>query len=278
MSLADQLLRIGPLTIPVWLVASATGLAIVAIAQRTIWRADRESWSTANDAALSAVLVGFAVWKLTPAVTRIEQIVEAPARLLYYPGGTAGLVAGLLTGIGVGAVVYLRKASGRRARVAIHGAVLLSGAALGFGIASLVPSRAGEPAAIPDFVFLSGYERSLDASKPTVITAWATWCGPCTAQMPEIDRFYANHGEEVNVVTLNLTGTEPSIEAVRGYLGDSGHLFPVALDSSGETARALGITATPTTVVFDAAGRERVRRVGAVNADWFARRVLPLRR
>ncbi len=278
MALADQLLRIGPLNIPVWLVAGAMGLAIVGILQRTIWRTHRDSWAAANDIALSGVLAGFTVWKLTPLVTRFDQIAEAPSRLLYYPGGTPGIVAGLIIGVAVGAFVHLRRGDGRARGVQVHTAIIVLGAALGFGIASIVPAGDDGQDAVPEFTWLPGYEQSIDASKPTVVTAWATWCGPCTAQMPEIERFSLDHGADVNIVTLNLTATEPSVEAVRAYLEGSGHRFPVALDSSGRVVEALGISATPTTVVFDAAGRERVRRVGAVNADWFARRVLPLRR
>lgn len=278
MALADQLLRIGPLNIPVWLVAGAVGLAIVAVVQRTVWRSDRDSWSAANDVALSGGLAGFVVWKLTPLVTRFDQIAEAPSRLLYYPGGTPGIVAGFVIGVAVATFVHLRRGTERARRTLIHVAVLVLSAAVAIGVASVVPARGDGSDAVPEFTWLSGYEQTMDASKPTVVTAWATWCGPCTAQMPEIERFYLDHGAEVNLVTLNLTATEPSVDAVRSYLEGSGHRFPVALDSSGRAVEALGINATPTTVVFDASGRERVRRVGAVNADWFARRVLPLRR
>lgn len=278
MALADQLLRIGPLNIPVWLVAGVVGLGIVAVLQRTVWRDERDAWSAANDVALSGVLFGFLVWKLTPLVTRFDQIVEAPSRLLYYPGGTPGMVAGLIVGVAVGAFMHLRRGADGVIRVRIHLAVLVLGSAVGIGVAAVVPAGGERSPVLPELTWLSGYEQTMDASKPTVVTAWATWCGPCTAQMPEIERFYLDHGAEVNLVTLNLTATEPSVDTVRAYLTDSGHRFPVALDPTGRVVEALDITATPTTVVFDAEGRQRVRRVGAVNADWFARRVLPLRR
>ncbi|MFW5685345.1 MAG: TlpA family protein disulfide reductase [Spirochaetota bacterium] len=50
----------------------------------------------------------------------------------------------------------------------------------------------------------------------------------------------------------------------------------MALDERGTLGRSLEVRSTPTTVVFDGAGREVARRSGAVNAEWLTRRVLPL--
>jgi len=52
--------------------------------------------------------------------------------------------------------------------------------------------------------------------------------------------------------------------------------LPVILDTTDAIRGSVGVTATPTTVIFDSTGTERSRRTGAVTAAWIERRVLPL--
>ncbi|MFW6291978.1 MAG: TlpA family protein disulfide reductase [Spirochaetota bacterium] len=276
--LAEQVLRIGPLNLPYWILAVAAALLVVAVLDRTVFRADHDTWSATADALLSGLLAGFVVWKLMPLVTRFSQIRELPSRLLYYPGGIPGVVAGLVVGLAITAYSLVRRDVPRDRRTLLHLAMPVSAAGLGVLALALVPVEHEPFTDLEALEYLPGYEISPDESRATVVTVWATWCGPCTAQMPEVERFYRQHGSNVNLIALNLTGTEQSTEVVDSYLEASGLTFPVALERTGTTAASLGIESTPTTIVFDAQGRERARRTGAVNADWLARRVLPFGR
>jgi thiol-disulfide isomerase/thioredoxin len=278
MSLADQIIAVGPLSIPVWLPGVLAGIAAAMILQRALFRASRETWAKTNDALLWGVIVGLLIWKLTPLATRLPEIRELPSRLLYYPGGTLGVAAGALVAASTVFAVLLRGGVRARPLVAMHALLPIALGGLGWLVTIVIPAGESVHHQLDDVSYLSGYEAAIDREQPTVITAWATWCGPCTAQMPEIDRFYDEHGSDVNVVALNLTSTEPSTEEVRDYLDRHGLEFPVAVDETGAVSDRFGVTSTPTTVVLDAAGRERARRVGAVNRDWLSRRVLPLRR
>lgn len=283
--LSDRTLSVGPVNLPLWLLGVLAALVVAAVLQRTLWKRSKPVWSITNDALLSALLAGIVVWKLTPLLTRFEEIAAAPARLLYYAGGTPGLVAGVLAASVVGGLSVWRRLSAAEDQerpgvgaVLAHLAVPLVAAGVGYLAFALVPTPGTPLAELPGYDYLPGYEEQIDSGLPTVVTVWATWCGPCTAQMPEVDRFYDRHGEEVNLVALNLTATEGSLDTVRAYLEESSLGFPVALDADGSVAAALEVRSTPTTVVFDARGVERVRRVGAVNADWLSRRVLPFGR
>ncbi|MFW5690106.1 MAG: hypothetical protein ACOC1U_11095, partial [Spirochaetota bacterium] len=108
MSFAETVLRLGPFNVPLWLVGVLVGLGLTVLVQRTLLRAYRRVWSAANDTLSNAVIVGFLVWKLTPLVTRFDEIAAAPARLLYYPGGTVGLVSGVAAGALVGLLSLVR--------------------------------------------------------------------------------------------------------------------------------------------------------------------------
>ena len=213
-----------------------------------------------------------------PLITRFAEIRELPSRLLYYPGGNTGLVAGLVVGLGITGYGLIRRDVPRNLRTLFHLAMPPVAAGAAMLVFALVPVEHERFTSIEEFEYLPGYELSMKGDRPSVVTAWATWCGPCTAQMPEVERFYRDQGSSVNLVALNLTRTERSTEVVHEYLETSALTFPVALDRSGRIAAALEIVSTPTTIVFDAQGRERARRAGAVNADWLARRVLPFGR
>ena len=104
------------------------------------------------------------------------------------------------------------------------------------------------------------------AGKGIVLNLWATWCLPCTAEMPALDQLAAAVKPD-GIVVLPLSSDRGGAEAVKDFYlkWDLRHL-PVLLDRSGAAARALGARGIPTTVLIDPSGLERGRLEGA--ADW----------
>lgn len=127
-----------------------------------------------------------------------------------------------------------------------------------------------DPAPLPDvpFVDADGRPRALAdfKGKGVVLNFWATWCVPCVAEMPALDRLRARlAGRGIEVLALSSDrGGAPVVQAFFAQHG-IGHL-PVALDQGLRAARALGVQGLPTTVLIDGAGRDRGRLVGA--AEW----------
>ena len=74
--------------------------------------------------------------------------------------------------------------------------------------------------------------------KAIMLNFWASWCGPCRMEMPEIERLAADLPSGTALLTVNVTAQESSPESVRAFLERSGYTFPVALDphARGETA------------------------------------------
>ena len=100
--------------------------------------------------------------------------------------------------------------------------------------------------------------------RPLVVNFWATWCPPCVHELPELDRFHADHAAKgwqvVGVAIDNPT-------AVREFLARRPLRFPVGLAglAGTELARELGNTAggLPFTVALDGRGRIVQRKLGA---------------
>ncbi len=104
--------------------------------------------------------------------------------------------------------------------------------------------------------------------KPLVLNFWATWCPPCVAELPLLDRFYREQSTRGwQVVGLAVDRLEP----VQGFLKKRPLSFPVALAGTGGVAlgKSLGNLSggLPFSVVFGADGVVRHRKMGALSAE-----------
>lgn len=115
----------------------------------------------------------------------------------------------------------------------------------------------------PDFTLIDQYgnEHTLSdyKGKTVFLNFWATWCGPCRSEMPEIQELYEKYGENedelvvLGVATPNL-GREDSAEDIAKFLKDQGYTFPTVMDDTGFISAMYGISAYPTTFMIDVNG------------------------
>lgn len=95
---------------------------------------------------------------------------------------------------------------------------------------------------------------NMQREKMLLVTFWATSCGTCMAEMPELIRLYQDyreHGLEMVAVAMSYD-PEPY---VRTYAANNTLPFPVAIDRNGELAGKLEVRATPTSFLIDREGR-----------------------
>lgn len=97
-------------------------------------------------------------------------------------------------------------------------------------------------------VLLSGFR-----GKVVLINFWATWCGPCRAEMPSLNNLYSALKEKGIVVVAISTDT--SEKPVRSFMSDKKISFPVLMDKDKEVSFDLyGVTGIPVTFVLDRNG------------------------
>lgn len=129
-------------------------------------------------------------------------------------------------------------------------------------------SKAGQP--MPDFAFLdpAGGEKTLQdfAGRPLIVNLWATWCTPCVAEMPTLDALAAQQGAK-GALVLTLSQDTQGLDAVKPFFARHKlpHL-PAYADPENRFGFHYNTGVLPTTVLYDAQGKEIVRVVGAM--DW----------
>lgn len=97
--------------------------------------------------------------------------------------------------------------------------------------------------------------------KVIFLNFWATWCGPCRNEMPDIQKLYEEYsaqGGDAEVVVLGIAGPgigqEGSEEEIAGFMEENGYTYPVLMDTDGEMFTQYGISAFPTTFMIDKDG------------------------
>ncbi len=128
---------------------------------------------------------------------------------------------------------------------------------------SLADSFVGRPA--PDFRFkdADGQNTQLSALKGRVVLIdfWATWCGPCRAEIPAIERL-AKHFGKKGVVVLGIDAEEDE-PLVQRFVAANKILYPIILTKDDPSvARGFAVRGLPTAVVVDKDGIIAAYRVG----------------
>ncbi|WP_240530075.1 TlpA disulfide reductase family protein [Novosphingobium sp. PC22D] len=100
--------------------------------------------------------------------------------------------------------------------------------------------------------------------KPALVNLWATWCAPCIAELPTLDAIAAEG--RIAVVTVSQDMGKP--EEVAAFLkAKGGENLPAWLDPENDLAFQYGGGVLPTSVLYDAEGREVWRYVGGNEWD-----------
>ncbi len=121
----------------------------------------------------------------------------------------------------------------------------------------------------PDFVLpeLSGASTRLSdhRGKVVLVNFWATWCTPCRAEMPSMEKLYQAHRGR-GLVILAISGDRTRRQVVESFVQELGLTFPILLDPGGEVFAQYSVPGLPTSYLLDRQGRIVSGEVGA--RDW----------
>lgn len=126
-------------------------------------------------------------------------------------------------------------------------------------------SKAGSAAPDASFTDAAGKTVSIAGfkGKPVLLNLWATWCAPCVKELPTLDAL--NRSGRVQVLAVSQdSGPQPSVRAFLAKVGvpSLGAFHDPSMSLSG----ALNAQVLPTSVLYDAQGREVWRYIG--DLDW----------
>lgn len=145
----------------------------------------------------------------------------------------------------------------------------LSGAAGGEELTgALDRSHKGE--AMPDVSFEAPSGETVKLAdfkgQPLLVNIWATWCGPCIAEMPTIEKLATREAGRLQVlaVSQDMKG-RPAVE--KWWSGQGFKTLQPYVDKKGDLGFALGGGTLPTTLLYDSEGKEIWRMVGAAHWD-----------
>lgn len=124
------------------------------------------------------------------------------------------------------------------------------------------------------FIDQNGRLRRLSSlyGKVVFLNAFATWCGPCRYEMPDIEALYEKYKDSSEVVILGVAFPSQSNEGnasyIRSFLSDGGYTYPVLMDPKGILSSVFFIRAFPTTVVFGKDGEVVSYVPGALSGEY----------
>ncbi len=147
----------------------------------------------------------------------------------------------------------------------------------GVGAATLMPVGVRPEAPGFSLADSTGDIVALDALRGQVVLLnfWATWCGPCTVEMPWFAEFRAaHHAEGLAVVGVSLD--ESGWDAVKPFAAAHRVSYPLTLGTDALTSAYGGIDALPSTFLIDRHGRIAARHVGLIPKADYERQIATL--
>ena len=140
------------------------------------------------------------------------------------------------------------------------------------------PEESQAPIPALDFALTDqfGNTHTLDQykGKTILLNFWATWCGPCRSEMPDLQAVYEDYGNnEKDLVVLGVAapnlGQEGSAEDISAFLEENGYTYPTLMNEDASLFYSYGISSFPTTFMIDKNGNVYGYIMGAQSREVF---------
>ncbi len=108
----------------------------------------------------------------------------------------------------------------------------------------------------------TAYQVGGKRDKVLVVNFWASWCGPCDKEAPDLVALYGKYQGKMDLYAVNATNYDKERNA-REFVQEKGFQFPVLMDKEGEAGNLYKVYAYPTSFIIDRNGQilERIEGI-----------------
>ncbi len=118
----------------------------------------------------------------------------------------------------------------------------------------------------PDFTLKTPLGESFTLSelrgRPVIVNLWATWCPPCRAEMPALQKLYDEYRDRGLIVLAVNATQQDDVQAIAPFVEKYHLTFPILLDETGLAARAYQLRSLPSSYFIGRDGTIREIVVG----------------
>lgn len=113
-----------------------------------------------------------------------------------------------------------------------------------------------------DAVKLSDYK-----GKKVILNFWTTWCPPCRAEMPHMQKYYDEQAtaDNVEILAVNLTKEDHGLKKIEAFKEEYELSFLIPMDEKGEIGSLYQAVTIPTSYILDTQGRVQTKFVGPMD-------------
>jgi len=110
----------------------------------------------------------------------------------------------------------------------------------------------------PDFSLSTNEGETITLSdlrgQPVLINLWTSWCPPCKAEMPALERVYQDYKDDgLEMLAVNSTSQDNAADAI-GFVQDLGLTFTILFDNDGSVSKQYRLQALPTSIFINREG------------------------
>ncbi len=123
----------------------------------------------------------------------------------------------------------------------------------------------GDPMPPYSAKYLDGKAMTMAAEKGNVVflNVWATWCGPCRFETPELQSLQTQYAAK-GLKVIGISVDEGDTDAVKTFVAEQKITYPIAVDPEGGIANLVQTTVLPTSLLIDRTGKIVWRQIGAI--------------
>jgi thiol-disulfide isomerase/thioredoxin len=268
MAFWNQTLQLGPLALPLLFLLGFGTYGLFALLTLDLPKAKRRELTNLFSVGLMG---GYLLSRIVLIIGSFSTIISNPLLLLMNIGAPWAWGLGLILTAFLS--LFLAKDpvdwKPQGLMLGVKAAIALGlGGAVFFSLPFLFPEP--ESRSLPPIATLQGDEYRLEdsPSETLVLNFWASWCGPCEIEIPEIKAYLSqNPGDRPRFLGVNATTTEKSLEDVTDFVDRLGIGFPILLDKKGAWQEVYGVQSLPTSLLINRRGQVLNRKVGILDQN-----------